>query len=287
MVATVLSLFSNVKNGAAVYALIEKLSEPMGRLLENEEMWKIRGFGSKLEQCWQKICSSLRTKYGGPGDDRLLAILTPLFLATFEHQKRSVVKEAIQLWQEMFAKASRLEYPDRLRVLVVKVKDKHRLTCPSLTVPISGHSETPQSEGTFPAISDSLENPSVPGSPRKRFGSMLNPNSPNKVPASLKRLVTEVTEEQRPDGPSSDQSPAKAVRTRSQKRKLLLDEMDSQDFVFIPPTPKQKRRILTDHQKDVLTERREMPFLDRQSSSSQSGNNLLAFFGTASQDSQD
>ena len=97
-------------------------------------------------------------------------------------------------------------------------------------------------------------------SPHKTFGSFLNktPLSPIQHKSSPK-----ATSSPSPKRPRSV-SPAPAdVTTRTSKarpswaRRSLpqIDDMNSKDFVVIAPPPR-KRRVLTEHQKEVMREQR-------------------------------
>ena len=108
-------------------------------------------------------------------------------------------------------------------------------------------------------------------SPRKEFGSLLSkvPGSPalmnsplRSTSVSPKPRSTSVSPRPRSVSPvdqnaaSVAHKPSPKPRPSNVRKNLnLIDDMNSKDFVVIAPPPR-KRRVLTEHQKEVMREQR-------------------------------
>ena len=65
-------------------------------------------------------------------DSHLLSALAPLLDVTLTHARRTVRSTTLQFWTATFAKCSRLDYPDKLRETLLKVKEKYNVALPGL-----------------------------------------------------------------------------------------------------------------------------------------------------------
>ena len=90
--------------------------------------------------------------------------------------------------------------------------------------------------------------------PVTTFGSFLNRNTPTKeAPAPTKKAENETSSPLR-----SFRKPGKSPAAA--KQKVSLEDQSSQDFVPITNSGK-KKRVLTEHQKDKMTTRPQIPAL--------------------------
>ncbi|XP_056007115.1 telomere-associated protein RIF1-like isoform X2 [Ostrea edulis] len=241
------SIFSHISSSNVLGAVIGHLSQPIGDLYQ-ESIRKTcaklfsNTFMQKLEKLWHDICTSLQTRHSGMYDSEFLSKLSPLLEATFVHPRRAIKNQTSLLWSGTFTSASHLVYPVTLRPILAKVKEKSTIILPGwVSIPVTVVEETPASQ--MSQADSQAPEPHLPGmpSPRKIHGSLLNktvsPN-PKKSPARPAEKVT--------------RSPV-AVR-----KNLSVNELQKEDFVVIK-SPLRKKRILTEHQKEVLKEKRVIP----------------------------
>ena len=77
-------------------------------------------------------------------DSHLLSTLAPLIDVTLTHSRRAVRSHTLQFWVATFAKCPRLDYSDKLRETLLKVKEKHNIALPGLLpAEVSVVGETP------------------------------------------------------------------------------------------------------------------------------------------------
>lgn len=241
------NLFTHISSSGVLSAVIGHLSQPIGDLYQ-ESIKKTcaklfnNNFMQKLEKLWNEICSALQTKYSGTYDSDLLSKLSPLLEATFLHPRRAIKNQTALLWSATFSKTSHLIYPETLRPVLSKVREKSSVLLPGwVSVPVTVVEETPVSQ--MSQADSQAPEPHLPGmpSPRKIHGSFLNKAVSPNVKKSPSRPTEKVT-----------RSPG------ATKKNLSINDLQKEDFVVIKSPPK-KKRVLTEHQKEVLKEKRVIP----------------------------
>ncbi|XP_067891023.1 telomere-associated protein RIF1 isoform X2 [Heterodontus francisci] len=194
---------------------------------------------SKLEKLYADILLCLQSRYTSPYDSNLLEQLSSLLNSTFLHKNRQIRNQTAQFWNATFAKSTALNYPQQMKLVLSRVKQKTPIILP-------GFEALELMEVSSGPYSDLSEHSQLDA---KVSG--VEVNSVGKRESLLAR-AEELREK------SSPQTPAKLKLDFSSpkmpRRELLLEEEKSIDFVFIPPEPKQ--RILTEHQKEVLQTKR-------------------------------
>ncbi|XP_064648530.1 telomere-associated protein RIF1-like [Lineus longissimus] len=269
VIAVVDALFSQVTQSTMVVALMPHLSKPVGVLLEGSarkganKLYSAAVCG-KVEKLWQSIISSLQTRFSGPYDTDFLETVSPLLEAAFLHPKRNVKQTTTSLWNSTFANSAILKYPDSLKPVLMKVKEKTPIILPGWqTSEIMVIGETPVSQVS--QAESQAPMPDLPGmsSPLRMRGSFLN----KVVSPNVKNSPLKITEAQ---------SPVQAIR----KLKMSVNDLRDEDFVVIAPSPK-KKIILTEHQKEVLKQRSAIPALYSNLDASQDVS--LSAFTTTSQ----
>ncbi|KAL8560261.1 hypothetical protein ACOMHN_005992 [Nucella lapillus] len=250
----VTQLVTSVAVSSLVPHLLETMASPVGSFIAavpKKLPAKITtaSFMQKLGRLWQEWCSMVRNRYKGPLDSDLLQQMSPLLVATFRHSRSSVKNQTVQLWNATFgASSAPLTYPADLQGVLAKMPKISQLTLPGWTaVDVAVIDETPVSQ--MSQMDSEAPEPLLPGmpSPVRMRGSFLHKDvSPKTTPksASPKRILPE--------------SENKKSASSSRKR-LPLECFSEKDFVVITPTTTKKRRVLTEHQKEVLREKRALP----------------------------
>ncbi|XP_076471841.1 uncharacterized protein LOC143301433 [Babylonia areolata] len=227
-------------------------------------------FIQKLDRLWQEVCSTLCSQYKGQYDSDLLQQMTPLLHTAFLHPRRSIKNQTVQLWNATFGEGSApLIYPTELQGIFVKLREKTQLSLPGWNaVDVSVIDETPISQ--MSQMDSQAPEPLLPGmpSPVRLRGSFLNKEvspKPTTKPITPKRV----------------QLRSENLKSASSARKRLpLDCLPQKDFVVITGTPN-KRRVLTEHQKEVMKEKRALPAMYNNLEASQDVS-LMSLFSSES-----
>jgi len=205
--------------------------------------------------------------------EEFLAKLEPILVKSMIGPRKPLRLRAGQFWNRTFGKKPDVPYSDDLKPVLTKYKAKLNLLLPALKgeseikdIPLSTMDDTAQ----FPEYSQNTQNTASPKlknkqitvpSPVKIHGSFLgkkSPKDPKKLgspKAVLGNFLASGTTKNSPKSPFRN-SPVKNVR-----RKLPINyQDDSSDFVVIKDSPAtKKKRLLTEHQKEIMRERRELP----------------------------
>ncbi|XP_014790628.1 telomere-associated protein RIF1 [Octopus bimaculoides] len=237
LTGTMITLFTEITSPNSVPLLFEKTSKAVSSLFVlAKASYKVFPSSSlpKHDKLWQDIINSIQNTYKGMYDTDFLNVLAPLLEANFLHPRRFIKNQTAQLWKATFSQTPSLAYTDSLRRTLVKVKEKMVIRLPGwISTEIHVIEETPTSQYSQASSQVSDEVVPAPVSPNKMHGSLLkNIPSPKKPSILCKH------------------KPAVSVMKR-----LSIGDMKDQDFVVIDP-PQNKRRILTQHQKEVLKERK-------------------------------
>ena len=191
--------------------------------------------GSTLASTYSDACNLLKVRHPGPFNAELLVKVEPLLSSGLSCKHRMVRKVASETWAVTFAELAKDSLPDHLQQLL----KRNSSPCKSGRAQVASGSEA-----SFPSSNSSEDSfltqvTAAPGilelgGRSKRSATLLS--SPN----SAKKKM-----------------PAPAPQTKKTRKSLnnLLGEEDSQGFVVVKPSPKRTKRVLTEHQKDVMTSR--------------------------------
>ncbi|XP_011893757.1 PREDICTED: telomere-associated protein RIF1 isoform X4 [Cercocebus atys] len=251
---SITSIISSVLVHISLPSMIRKifatLTRPLALFYENsklDEVPKVYScLNNKLEKLLGEIIACLQFSYTGTYDSELLEQLSPLLCIIFLHKNKQIRKQSAQFWNATFAKVTLLVYPEELKPVLTQAKQKFLLLLPGLeTVEMMEESSGPYSDGT----ENSQLNVKISGMERKSNGKR----------DSFLAQTKNKKENTKPAAKLKLESSSLKV-----KNEILLEEEKSTDFVFIPPQGKDaKERILTEHQKEVLKTKREIPTLTR------------------------
>ncbi|OWF47711.1 telomere-associated protein RIF1-like isoform X2 [Mizuhopecten yessoensis] len=248
MVDVLTQLFTHVSTSNIIYTMIGHLAQPIADLFQGsagKTTTKIytNVFQQKLEKLWQTITNSVQSKFTSKADSELLAKLSPLLEATFLHPRRAMKNMTTSFWKAEFSQSAPLVYPESLKPVLCKVKEKTSIILPGWSaVDISVVEETPVSQ--MSQAESQAPEPRLPGmpSPVKMHGSFLNKAvSPHIKKSPAKPVVME-----------------KGCQEVAKRDLLSVNGMKNDDFVVIK-SPLKKKRILTEHQKEVFREKKTFP----------------------------
>ena len=239
-------------------------------------------FSSKITIKSEKVVTQLFTSMESLNnviyDDELLSKFELVLLKTLTGSRKQLRNRVAQFWNRTFGKESGLKYPSGLKEVLAKNQIKLSLLLPGLKdAPMSSRMEGasfmddtaqfPESLSSQSGIaSPKLKNVSNPthASPVKIHGSFLglSKKSPKRLgsPSNvLGNFLASGSSKNSPKSPFKN-SPSSAKNVR---RKLPISMEDSCDFVEIKDSPAtaKKKRLLTEHQKEMRRERKELPVM--------------------------
>ncbi|XP_059826278.1 telomere-associated protein RIF1 isoform X3 [Hypanus sabinus] len=243
------NVFTHLSMASAIEAVFTSLADSISIFYERTSN-PINGaskvyttpLSNKLEKLHADILHCLQSRYTSAYDSSLLEQLSSLLSTTFLHKNRQIRNQTAQFWNATFAKATTLNYPQLLKPILSRVKQKTPIILPGF----EALELTEESSGPY---SDLSENSQLDA---KISGVDVNSVGKRNSLLAKAEQLKEKTSLQTPAKLKLDFSP------KTPRREVLLEEEQSLDFVFIPPEPKQ--RILTEHQKEVLqTKRTDIP----------------------------
>ncbi|XP_060543947.1 telomere-associated protein RIF1 [Pantherophis guttatus] len=205
------------------------------------------GLINKCEKILADSLTSLRLNYIGSFNSDLLEEIFPLLSVMFSDKNRQVCSHAAQFWNATFGKAPTLEYPEELKIVLNKAKQKFILLLPAFE-------SCEIMEGSSTTYSYCTENSQCS---TNISGIRLNPNG-------KRDLFLAQTGEPKEESVDFHITPKKMKRefsgSKSNIKSIPLEEENTVDFVYIPVETKE--RVLTEHQKEVLrTKRDDIPVM--------------------------
>ncbi|XP_077513277.1 uncharacterized protein LOC144124469 isoform X3 [Amblyomma americanum] len=211
------------------------LAPPMSALLASGQAPKV------VEPMWVSLCGALVSQRQAAwlsDEQSLLVALTPLLEAALRRCTRGPVHDrTVHLWHTVFAQRPNLQVPPRLRDVLCKAKLLPDLESEELAlcvpVSVSQDSLVPDAE--------------LPRTPQKRELAVFSP-SPTARPTILRVR--------------------RAASRASPRKGRSVYDVRAEEFVVVRDSV-EKKRVLTEHQREVLKERRSLPAL--YSNLSQSG----------------
>ncbi|XP_048577728.1 telomere-associated protein RIF1-like isoform X2 [Nematostella vectensis] len=281
-------LFGHVTGRNAISECLSVLSPSLALIMEgahqssskkrseNEKKLYNLKFIQKQEKLWTNILTCIQSRFDGPFNSELLAIFSPLLEIAFCHLRRQIKNQAVMFWNATFSLADSLEYPSTLRPVLNTIKEKMSLKLPGWDVEKAEDISQPPPEFVKPHA--------IPGSPVRRKPLTFSVGSPKMKGSFLHKAVEaekaldHVSPKKALSEPRHGEKGRGGLGNTHARRKLPLSifDDDSQDYVAIAPSPN-KKRFLTEHQKEVLHSRSDVPALYNALDQSQDGS---VFFAT-------
>ncbi|XP_072435903.1 telomere-associated protein RIF1 isoform X5 [Chiloscyllium punctatum] len=244
------SIFNHLSLASAIKAVLAHLTGSISTFYERTSS-SVNGTSkvynthlcNKLEKLYADILLCLQSRYTSSFDSDVLEQLSSLLSITFLHKNRQIRNQTTQFWNATFAKSTLLHYPQQIKLVLSRVKQKTPIILPGFeTLEL-----TEESSGPYSDLSEHSQfDTKVSGVQVNSFGKR----------ESLLARAEDLKEKCVPQTPAKLKLDFSSPKMPRQER--LLEEEKSIDFVFIPPEPKE--RILTEHQKEVLwTKRTDLP----------------------------
>lgn len=250
-----IALMANGLTSLRFQAIFVKTVLPKTIMLFSEDMIKKFGkaYEDQLERTTESMILCIESRCQEQCNAALLSTLNGFLVTLISHNKRFVRDRAQKMWQSTFAKTLK---PDEIPVEICSILKKTLASTSS-----TSEDSQPLNVALYPAAihTSVVSTPSTitPSSPSTNVNKPTTTNSPLAFGSFLKRNGATPTKAELKEGsspwkfkkPSSDSKVAKVQKS--------LEDESSQDFVKITPSKKSKKRVLTDHQKDVLTSRKD------------------------------
>ncbi|XP_039183767.1 telomere-associated protein RIF1-like [Crotalus tigris] len=205
------------------------------------------GLDSKCEKLLADSLTCVQSNYTGSFNSELLEELCPLLTIMFLNKNKQISSHAAQFWNATFGKAVTLTYPEELKSVLYKAKQKF-----ILLLPVFESCEI--MEGSSTAYSDYTENSQWDAN---ISGMTVNPNGKRD---SFLSQINEPEKENINVHIAPKKIKLEFSGSKSKPKNIPLEEENTMDFVFIPLEAKE--RVLTEHQKEVLrTKRDDIPVM--------------------------
>uniref|UniRef100_A0A8B9KYZ9 Telomere-associated protein Rif1 N-terminal domain-containing protein n=1 Tax=Astyanax mexicanus TaxID=7994 RepID=A0A8B9KYZ9_ASTMX len=232
LISVVSTLFTSLALPTVIHESLSSLTKALALLYEQSHSV----LGSKLEKLAGEMLGCLQTRSALLYDDDLLAVLSPLLCVLFPHKNKQIRLSVTQFWNATFGNALTLTYPEMLTPVLSQAKQKAPLILPGFEA--VGNSE--DFSGEISSECSQLDT--------KISGIKVTPAAKRE---SLLAKAGEIKERS-----STTSKPVKLdFGSPKPPRREVLEEEASVDFVFIPP--ESKKRVLTEHQKEVKRTKRD------------------------------
>ena len=238
------ALFAHVVDQKLLADVIDQVL-PATSVLLDSGLSKTYGiqFQDAVDHMAEAAFNMLQSRYSGSFDAALAEKLAPFLVAAMDHGKRTLKTKAQQMWQVTFAGVLQVEeIPKEIAAILRK----------SLVL----SSESSQSTASFDETIGGGVGPTT--SQPVTFGSFLNrtPTKTNSATSSPAAAASPFRQFKKPEVTSTaTATPTNTKKSRASSTRHSLEDESSQDFVPIGHGSKNKRRVLTDHQKEKLATR--------------------------------
>ncbi len=204
--------------------LLFKQVSPALEVILNKSLMDSQGkkFESAVKVVFDSVVNRLQSRYEGPFDLEFLANLQPFFKASLGHKKRDIKSKAHQMWQLTFAPVLKEdEIPNGIKDLLKASQNDESLKSSSQSMTQSF------TDGDFA------------------------------VPLSFTNILAKTTEAAAAASQPKPMISSEPSSKKKAKKAINIDEENSQDFVSIQSPSANKKRPLTEHQREKLKQRRD------------------------------
>ncbi|XP_072542009.1 telomere-associated protein RIF1 isoform X2 [Salminus brasiliensis] len=244
LISIVSTLFTSLALPTVILESLASLTKPLAFLYEQVESSEGKQskshsvLGSKLEKLAGEMLGCLQTRSALQYDDELLAVLSPLLCVLFPHKNKQIRSVVTQFWNATFGNALALTYPEKLMPVLSQAKQKAPLILPGFQAVENSEDFSGQASSECSQLDTKISGINVTSAGKResllaKAGELKERSSATSKPVSVKLDF------------GSPKPP----------RRDVLEEEASVDFVFIPPEA--KKRVLTEHQKEVKRTKRD------------------------------
>ncbi|XP_066542448.1 telomere-associated protein RIF1 isoform X2 [Hoplias malabaricus] len=244
-ISIVNTLFTNLALPTVLQESLASLMKPLALLYgqvggsEVEQSKSSSALGLKMEKLVGEMFGCIQTRTALQYDDELLAVLSPLLCVLFPHKCKHIRSIVTQFWNATFGNTLVLTYPEMLKPVLSQAKQKAPLILPGFQTTENSEDFSGQCSNECSQLDTKISGMKV--TPAGKRESLLSksaePKQKEKCSAASKPVSVKL-----------DFGSPKLPRQ-------VLEEEASVDFVFIPPEP--KKRVLTEHQKEVKRTKRD------------------------------
>ena len=244
------NILANVSNKSMIRKLFKHVAPALVAFLSLYSTHG-HGFEKQVKDMYDQALSMLNAGYEGHSSVQILMDAKKFIVCALSHSNRDVRSKAYQMWQQTFANS--VQDQDIPKEVNDALKNHSGII--SFDSSISSSSQS-HKDGTFADLKTA-------GNPLLNFGNFFDrgkqengifKDSPGKIIPDVNiehpKTPTSATKWSKPTVKSNPS------QKNSRRRKLLIEDENSQDFVKIS-SPGVKKRPLTDHQKDLMTSRRD------------------------------
>ena len=241
------NLFTHLNGAGIVCVVLKELASSVSRLLKKS--FSDKQMMSKVTLLCSHVLTCVQRGHGGPYDIRLLEVLSPYLEEMLCHSKKQIRNQTAIFWNATFGKSEYLEYPSSLKPKLSCLKAKMPIVLPGWTDDVQtndtqGENSMNADDASQMAVTNDIT--SCISSPSRLKGSFLHKAS------ETERILVQAS-------PIKEALRRSVRRKEATRRKLqLFDEKESvreDEFVVVGPMMK-KRRLLTEHQKEVMREKK-------------------------------
>ena len=241
------NLLANINNQKMVRPLIQLVMPALVAILSLYSSFG-NGFEKQVKDVYEQALNQIQTRYESTYNLEFLEELTPLLKSALSHNNREIRSRAHQMWQSTFGNCTKEDdVPAEIKDCL---KNYSGLLSFDSSISCSLQQDNP------------IQNEKITNNPILSFESIFDKNKQHTT-----SLIKSPVKESIKNGLEKPKTPTSATKwikpnasTSSGKisrgRKTFLEDESSQDFVKIS-SPILKKRPLTDHQKDILTSRRD------------------------------
>ena len=239
------NLLANINNPKLVRPLMKQVAPALDVILSLYSSYG-PGFEKQVKDMYDQALNQIKLRYDGPYNQEFLTEIKCFLKSALTHSNREIRSRGHQLWQSTFGNCTKEES------IPAEIKD-----CLSNYSGLSIDSSISSSQ----AHDSSLQTKNITNNPILSFESIFDKTKQHNTAVKSPEKDSIMKGKEKPKTPTSATKWVKphisnSSGQKSRGRKMFLEDESSQDFVKIT-SPKVKKRPLTDHQKDILTSRRD------------------------------
>uniref|UniRef100_A0A8C6ZZQ1 Replication timing regulatory factor 1 n=1 Tax=Nothoprocta perdicaria TaxID=30464 RepID=A0A8C6ZZQ1_NOTPE len=134
IIAILHNIISHVSLPSVIGTMFAMFSKPLSVFYEKTKLADVpkayNNLNSKLEKLLAEIILCLQSHCTGSFDSELLKQLSPLLCTLFQHKSKQIRNQCANFWNATFAKATSLTYPEELKAVLTRAKQKTPLLLP-------------------------------------------------------------------------------------------------------------------------------------------------------------
>eukprot|EP00092_Neocalanus_flemingeri_P032740 GFUD01035611.1.p1 GENE.GFUD01035611.1~~GFUD01035611.1.p1 ORF type:complete len:1789 (+),score=542.00 GFUD01035611.1:574-5367(+) len=224
----------NVSQQDLIRSILKVVSPSYAKLLAEDFIKSLLNINQSIigdiEKSFLAYCSLMKVKYNGDYSVEFLSDVEEVLLVVLDSPRRNLKTKANEMWSVTFSSIPKEKLTEKLSRVLKKSSS------PGIRAQISSGSEV-----SFPSSSSDSFTQQITAEPAITVGLQKSSEPAPVLPVEVKQ-------------PTPMKPPVLKPKQARKSLSLRLEDEDSALFVPIKSTPKSKR-LLTEHQKDVMTAR--------------------------------